>query len=173
MISNSLIFYLTSGMLVGFAILALCLKNVIYSLISSIVVFFLTGLVFLLLGSEYNAIIQVAIYGLAVPIIIGVSVMFTNMGKEQSRNEKFTIPYLMLMFGGIFVLAFLYLVMMSLAIVPDTFNLMEYSHATSFDTISAFAKGIFVNYAWAFELTSLLLTIVIAGLVLLAQRKRG
>lgn len=173
MISNALIFYLTSGMLVGFAILALCLKNVIYSLISSIVVFFLTGLVFLLLGSEYNAIIQVAIYGLAVPIIIGVSVMFTNMGKEQSRNEKFTIPYLMLMFGGIFVLAFLYLVMMSLAIVPDTFNLMEYSHATSFDTISAFAKGIFVNYAWAFELTSLLLTIVIAGLVLLAQRKRG
>ena len=173
MISDALIFYLTSGMLVGFAILALCLKNVIYSLISSIVVFFLTGLVFLLLGSEYNAIIQVAIYGLAVPIIIGVSVMFTNMGKEQSRNEKFTIPYLMLMFGGIFVLAFLYLVMMSLAIVPDTFNLMEYSHATSFDTISAFAKGIFVNYAWAFELTSLLLTIVIAGLVLLAQRKRG
>ena len=173
MISNALIFYLTSGMLVGFAILALCLKNVIYSLISSIVVFFLTGLVFLLLGSEYNAIIQVAIYGLAVPIIIGVSVMFTNMGKEQSRNEKFTIPYLMLMFGGIFVLAFLYLVMMSLAIVPDTFNLMEYSHVTSFDTISAFAKGIFVNYAWAFELTSLLLTIVIAGLVLLAQRKRG
>ena len=173
MISNALRFYLTSGMLVGFAILALCLKNVIYSLISSIVVFFLTGLVFLLLGSEYNAIIQVAIYGLAVPIIIGVSVMFTNMGKEQSRNEKFTIPYLMLMFGGIFVLAFLYLVMMSLAIVPDTFNLMEYSHATSFDTISAFAKGIFVNYAWAFELTSLLLTIVIAGLVLLAQRKRG
>ena len=173
MISNALIFYLTSGMLVGFAILALCLKNVIYALISSIAVFFLTGLIFLLLGSEYNAIIQVAIYGLAVPIIIGVSVMFTNMGKEQSRNEKFTIPYLTLMFGGIFVLAFLYLVMMSLAIVPDTFNLMEYSHATSFDTISAFAKGIFVNYAWAFELTSLLLTIVIAGLVLLAQRKRG
>lgn len=171
MISNPIIFYLASVMIIGFALLSLVLKNVIYSLLSAVVVFFLAGLIFYVLGSEYNAIIQAAVYGLAVPVIIGVSVMFTNMGKEKNKTEKITLPYITLMFGIIFILAFLYLVMMSLVILPDTFNLMEFSHATTFDTISAFAQGIFVNYVWAFELISLLLTIVIAGLVLLTQRK--
>ena len=41
-----------------------------------------------------------------------------------------------------------------------------------FDTIKSFAKGIFINYVWAFELVSLLLTVVIAGIGLLRTDKR-
>ena len=40
-----------------------------------------------MLGSEYNAIIQAAIYGLAVPVIIGISIMFTT-GKGNSKKES-------------------------------------------------------------------------------------
>lgn len=162
MITNPIIFYIASAFIILFAILTLLAKNVVYSLLASIVVFFFGALFFYVLGSEYNAIIQAAIYGFAVPVIIGVSIMFT--GVNRGEKKSFSIPYLTLLFSGIFVLAFIYLLMMSLVIMPDTFHVMELTQTSAFDTIKAFASGIFVNYVWAFELISLLLTIVIVGI---------
>ena len=67
-------------------------------------------------------------------------------------------------------MAFVYLVLISLVITPDTFNITGLSQVNSFDTIYAFAKGIFINYVWAFELVSLLLTIIIAGLSMFGRK---
>ena len=170
MITNPIIFYIASAFIILFAILTLLAKNVMYSLLASIVVFFFGALFFYVLGSEYNAIIQAAIYGFAVPVIIGLSIMFTgvnkgvNKGVNRGEKKSFSIPYLTLLFSGIFVLAFIYLLMMSLVIMPDTFHVMELTQTSAFDTIKAFASGILVNYVWAFELISLLLTIVIVGI---------
>lgn len=168
MINNPVIFYSASILITIFALITLFARNIVYSLLAATVVFFLGALFFYLLGSEYNAIIQAAIYGLAVPVIIGISIMFTTGGNYK---KSFAVPYLTLLCAGIFLLAFVYLVMMSLVIAPDTFHIMESVQISAFDTIRAFARGIFVNYVWAFELVSLLLTIVIAGLGLLKCRK--
>ena len=84
MISNPVIFYIAAFILILFALLSMFLKNVIYSLLAAVMVFFDAALLFYVLGSEYNAIIQAAIYGLAVPVIIGVSIMFTN-GKTKEN----------------------------------------------------------------------------------------
>ena len=43
--------------------------------------------------------------------------------------------------------------------------------SNAFDVISHFAKGIFIDYVWAFELLSLLLTIIIAGIVMISAKK--
>lgn len=170
MISNPIIFYITAFLMIIFGVLTFCLRNVVYSLLSSIVVFFLAALIFYILGSEYNAIIQAAIYGLAVPVIIGVSIMFTNIKPAKSKSH-FVLPYLVLLCGGIFVLASVYLIMMSLTILPDTFHIQDALQVNSFESIRIFSHGLFVKYVWAFELVSLLLTIVIAGITLF--RKRG
>ena len=58
-------------------------------------------------------------------------------------------------------------------ICADTFNINPAVEMNTFDTISAFARGIFVNYVWAFELVSLLLTIVIAGLSMFYTKNKG
>ena len=68
------------------------------------------------------------------------------------------------------VLAVIYLVMISLVMMPDTFNFTGVPNISAYDNILAFAKGIFINYVWAFELVSLLLTIVIAGLSMFRRR---
>ncbi len=159
MINNPVIFYSASAVIILFAFIALLARNVINSLLAAIVVFFCGALFFYVLGSEYNAIIQAAVYGFAVPVIIGVSITFIGVKKDNIK-----IPYPIFITAGIFVLAFVYLMLMSLVITPDTFNIMELVQVNAFDTLRAFASGIFVNYVWAFELVSLLLTIVIAGL---------
>ena len=173
MLNNPVFFYIASVGIILFALLSLFAKNVIYSLLWAILVFFFGAVIFFILGSEYNAIIQAAVYGLAVPVIIGVSIMFRGKPKkDESDTKKFILPYITIMSAGIFVLAFVYLIMMSLVMMPDTFNLMDTAHITAFDNISAFANGIFVDYVWAFELVSLLLLIVIAGISML-ERRRG
>lgn len=191
MINNPIIFYTASVIIVLFALISVCFKDVIKSLLAAIIVFFAGALFFYVLGSEYNAIIQAAVYGLAVPVIIGVSIMFiggkcrgkcggldarstsladSEVGKCGDEKKKQTIPYLTLLCACIFILAFVYLMLISLAISPDTFNIMDNSQINSFETIKAFATGIFVNYVWAFELVSLLLTIVVAGIGLIRGR---
>ena len=171
MISNPIVFYLASFFIIVFALLTLFAKNVIYSLLSAVMVFFFGALFFYMQGSEYNAIIQAAIYGLAVPIIIGVSIMFAPTSGKV-KDKSFVTPYATFMSAALFVLAFVYLVLMSLAMMPDTFRVMDVFQVNAFDAIKSFAKGIFINYVWAFELLSLLLTVVIAGIGLLRTDKR-
>lgn len=179
MISNPVIFYIASILIILFAIFTLCAKKVINALLASVVVFFLGALFFYVIGSEYNAIIQASIYGFAVPIIIGVSILFENKKNREdsetninsSIKKSSLLSYLTILFSGIFVLAFIYLVMMSLVMTPDTFYLTEPAQISAFENLKAFANGIFVNYVWAFELISLLLTIVIAGIGIIGSKK--
>ena len=169
MINNPIIFYIASFIIITFTFLSLFSKNVIYSLLCAIMVFFSGAIFFYLLGSEYNAIIQAAVYGFAVPIILGISIMFLT--KKREEKKTFSLPYVTLLCCAIFLLSLIYIFMISLSVFPDTFNMQEISQVNSFDVIASFAKGIFMNYVWAFELMSLLLTIIIAGLTMFRRYK--
>ena len=163
--NNPIIFYSAVFLMLLFAILTLSFRNIFYSLISAIVVFFFAGVFFYLLGSEYNAVIQIAIYGVAVPVILGVAVMFTNLrnGVTEEKSKKSNLKYLLFLTCGLFVLSLIYLMMTSFMVVPNGFNILEQSGSVNLNSITAFGNGIFVNYVWAFELLSLILTIIVVG----------
>lgn len=171
---NPLIFYPTAILMIIFAILSLKLRNIFYSLLSAIMLFFIVGLIFYLLGSEYNAVIQLAIYGVAVPIVLGLAIMFTDLKQNVKLDtKKSSLKYWMILFGGIFILAFIYLVMTSFIINPIGFEISETIENNSLQVLNAFAHGIFVKYVWAFELVSLILTITVVGLTLFNNQKEG
>ena len=166
-ISNPIIFYPLAIMLILFAYLTISLKNIFHSLLSAILVFFITGVIFFVLGSEYNAVVQIAIYGFAVPIVLGLAIMFTNLKKEEKNDIKSSnLTYLLILTASLFILTLIYLILTSLAIVPTGFNIVDEIGINSMQTIQAFGTGIFVKYVWAFELVSLILTIVVLGLTL-------
>ena len=168
MLNNPVLFYIASAIIIGFAISSMFLKNIIYSLLSAIMVFFAASIFFYMLGSEYNAIIQAAIYGFAVPVIIGISIMFTT-GSSKTQKESMLNPFTIIA-AALFVMAFVYVIIISLAMLPDSFHYTELVQFNSYDVISEFARGIFIDYVWAFELLSLLLTIIIAGFTVLRIR---
>lgn len=165
-IDNPIIFYPLAFMLVIFSLLAISLKNVFRSLLSAIVVFFLVGLLFYILGSEYNAVIQIAIYGIAVPIVLGLAIMFTNLKKEDKEDKPKNLNYLLVLTAGLFILTLFYLVLTSLAVMPIGFNILDERNTFAMQTISAFGEGIFVKYVFAFEVISLILTLVVVGLTM-------
>ena len=170
MINNPVVFYIASTLIISFVLCSMFLKNIIYSLLCAVMVFFSASIFFYMLGSEYNAIIQAAIYGFAVPVIIGVSIMFTT-GRGKSQKES-VLPLIILISGILFTMAFTYVIMISLAMLPDSFHIMESVPFNSYDVIKEFARGIYIDYVWAFELLSLLLTIIIAGLTLIVEKRK-
>ena len=164
MSENPILFYTSFILIIFFGIMSIAEQRLIRALLYAVGLFFAVSILFYLLGSEYNAIIQAAIYGLAVPIIIGISIMFTT-GKKENAKES-VIPTITWIFSGILLLGFIYVIMISFAILPDSLHIVEIPQRNSYDVLSAFAKGIFINYVWSFEIISLLLTVVIAGFTL-------
>lgn len=166
--NNPAVFYIISFLIVIFTLLSLFAKNVIYSLIAAIVVFLCGAVIFYVLGSEYNAIIQTAVYGLAVPVIIGLSIMFAD--KNCNTGNKFTLPFVAIFFGTFFLLAFVWIIIISNVMLQDSFHITELHYYNFNEVLYAFAKGIFQNYIYGFEILSILLTIVIAGLAIFKRR---
>jgi NADH:ubiquinone oxidoreductase subunit 6 (subunit J) len=165
-IDNPIIFYPLASLLILFTILTISARNIFRSLLSAIAVFFFAGLLFYILGSEYNAIIQVAIYGVAVPVVLGLAIMFTNLKKPKKEEKASNMNYLLILAVGLFILTVIYLMLTSLAIMPVGFNVLDEIGTNAVQSISAFGSGIFVRYVWAFEIISLILTIVVVGLTL-------
>ena len=169
---NEPIFYTTSFLIVIFGLLTIVFRNIFYSLMSAIVVFFMTAVLFWLLGSEYNAVIQLAIYGFAVPIILGLGIMFTNLRKDKPVKLGFSnSKYGIILVCGIFILALIYIVLISFIGIPEVFSTQivfdEFMNPHSSFTI--FSNGIFKQYVLAFELVSVILTVAVAGLTILKR----
>lgn len=164
---NPIIFYSIAILMILTAILTINLKNIFHSLLSAICVFFLAGIIFYILGSEYNAIIQIAIYGVAIPIILGMAVMFTDFrNSKKNLSEQTNLKYLILLISGIFILAFSYLILTSNALNPMDISFDVNTKNASIQVINTFSRKIFIDYVWAFELVSIILTIIVAGLTL-------
>lgn len=164
-IYNPIVFYPAAVAMLLFAVLAIKFKNIFYSLLSAIMVFFAAGMFFYVLGSEYNAVIQIAIYGLAVPVILAVAIMFTDF-RQKKEHTNTGLKFAIYLTGGVFILSVIYLILISLTIVPAGFNIAENAGFNPLGAMPAFAEGIFVRYVWAFELVSLILTIIVAGLTI-------
>ena len=172
-IFNPIVFYPAAVIMILCTFLTIKFKNIFYSLLSAIIVFFLVGFFFYVLGSEYNAVIQIAIYGVAVPIVLGLAIMFTDLKKDNQIQTKNTILKQVILFtSGIFILSLIYLIKTSFLINPVGFVIDENIGNTSIQVLNAFAQNIFVQYVWAFELISVILTIVIIGISLLDSKNK-
>ncbi|MBQ7126366.1 NADH-quinone oxidoreductase subunit J [bacterium] len=172
---DNIVYYSSAILIILFSILSIRLNNIFYSLLSAIVVFFIAGILFFLLGSEYNAVIQIAVYGFAIPITLGVAIMFTSgkkINKNQDLTNKSNQKYITYLLAGVFVLALFYLTLTSLVIIPDSFIIQKTDVITSFNNLNIFANGLFTKYVLAFELMSLILTIVVIGLTIFKRRAK-
>ena len=92
--------------------------------------------------------------------------MFTNLKKEDKEDKPKNLNYLLVLTAGLFILTLFYLVLTSLAVMPIGFNILDERSTFAMQTISAFGEGIFVKYVFAFEVISLILTLVVVGLTM-------
>lgn len=163
---NTIIFYPAIFLIVIFVCLTIKCKNIFYSLLSAMIVFILSGIVFYILGAEYNAIAQILIYGLAVPVILGLGILFTDTNNYKKENPPKILRYTSYLISGLFILSLFHLHIKSYAVNPAGFNIAETIPNNFVNTASVFGWGLYVKYIFAFELMAALSLLTIAGLSL-------
>jgi len=166
-ILKSLIFYGFAGAIIIFALVSVFAKRVLYALISAVCVFFATAGIYFILGADYNAVVQIAVYGIAIPILFVLAIMFTSDKMDKKTYITFK-PRFMLSFLGIgaLFLSLIYLIATSLSLSSNSAWIAQKQTMllNKYQMFSAISNGFFVNYVWAFELFSILLLIVVVGI---------
>lgn len=160
---TTVVFYSASIALIIFAIMAVFFSRIVNSLLAAIGVFFLTALIFYIQGAEYNAVIQLSIYGLAVPVLLALALMFTNTRNEKESSTMGARRYLIYCAIALLVLGIIYLIAVSLNIFPAYMFPEKLGELNSYRVFDAISEGFFSTYLIAFELVSILLFAVVVG----------
>jgi len=167
------LFFIFGAVCVGAAINLLVQKHPINSALSLIVVMGSLALLYLLLGAEFVAAVQVIVYAGAVMVLFVFTIMLLNAGEEEvlphTSRVAVTLGVPGLIAGlaiGIWVVA-RYAGFDRIAIGgPQVLNGTE-----GFGNPRSVAQLLFRDYLLPFEVTSILILIAILGAVVLARRE--
>src|ERR1700739_3926407 len=158
------VLFIVFGLLcVAGAINLLVQRHPINSALSLVVVMASLALIYLLLGAEFVAAVQVIVYAGAVMVLFVFVIMLLNAGEEERTKGS----HVALILGVPGVLASGLLVAWVLLQRTDT-------HAVALGALPGFPKTIgnllFHDFLLPFEVTSVLVLIAIMGAVVLASR---
>jgi NADH-quinone oxidoreductase subunit J len=158
------LFLIFASLCVGGAVNLLAQRHPINSALSLVVVMGSLALIYLLLGAEFVAAIQVIIYAGAVMVLFVFVIMLLNAGvEERSRGSRvavmFGVPGLILGMGAVVWV-----------LVERTPRLGEVAIGQLHGTAQGLGRLIFREFLLPFEVTSLLILIAIMGAVVLARR---
>ena len=172
-IMHLVLFLIFGALCLGGAINLLAQKHPINSALSLIVVMGSLALLYLLLGAEFVAAVQIIVYAGAVMVLFVFVIMLLNAGEEEvlphSSRVAVTlgVPGLILGLGiGIWVISrYAGLDRRSIG-GPSILNGTE-----SFGNPTSVARLLFRDFLLPFEVTSILILIAILGAVVLARRE--
>ena len=178
-IINSITFYGFAISILLFALLSIISNRILYSLLFAVIVFFCTGGIFFSLGADYNAVVQIAIYGVAIPVLFLFAIMFTSHTENKSIHLSFSPKFFIAFFSATFLFMILwYSASFAIHMNEDLakFFTPNSPQINSVEMFMAMSKGIYVNYQLAFILFALMIFIVIVGISVLnivKEKKRG
>ena len=156
-----LVFWLAAAIIVGGALGAVLLPNVVHATLSLVVTLLGIAAIFLLLGSEFLALVQILIYGGGVTVLLLFGLMLTNATDDPIVSDGSQKP-------------FAFIVGIALAAVIAG-SLLDHDWADVDATAVPFqllGERLFRDFGAPFEIASLVLIVALIGAVAIARRDR-
>jgi len=159
-------FFVLAGLAVFGAVALILQSHPIHSALSLILVMLSLAGLYLLMGAEFVAAVQIIVYGGAVMVLFVFVIMLLNAGEEERTNFSKLAS-----FAGV-PLALALAGVIAVAIARGSGHLAS---ATSGELTSTkeLSKLLFSEFVYPFELTSFLILVAIIGAIVLAQRERS
>ena len=158
-----ILFFFFAAVAAGAAINVLVQKHVLYSALSLILMLTAMSVLFILLGAEFLAVIQIIVYAGAIMVLFIFVIMLLNLPADEEGADRLR----WLKFAGIPLgLFFLFLVTATL------WNVETGTSAQSrfIGSTQAIGQTLFTEYLLPFEATSLLILIALVGAVVFAKK---
>jgi len=164
---NLAIFFVLAALTVLGAISLILQRHPIHSALSLIVVMVALAGLYLSMGAEFVAAVQIIVYGGAIMVLFVFVIMLLNAGVEERTNAS--------KLAGIAGIPLAVALLGFMAVVIARSN--ESSQAGLQSGVLASTKEIsmmlFREFVYPFELTSFLILVAILGAIVLAQREKS
>jgi NADH-quinone oxidoreductase subunit J len=157
MSAQMVIFFVLAIIAVLGAISLILQRHPIHSALSLIVVMVALAGLYLLMGAEFVAAVQIIVYGGAIMVLFIFVIMLLNAGEEERTNVSRLALY-----AGV-PLAVAVTGMIAAAILN--------SRAAALTSTRDLSRLLFTEFVYPFELTSFLILVAILGAIVLAQRE--
>jgi NADH-quinone oxidoreductase subunit J len=162
-----IVFFVLAGLAVIGALNVILQKHPIHSALSLIVVMVSLAGLYLLLGAEFVAAVQIIVYGGAIMVLFVFVIMLLNAGAEEhtdfSKLAKFGGLPLALALTGLLAAAMI----RHGNAIPSTTSPDTLANTSNLSTL------LFSTFVYPFELTSFLILVAIMGALVLAQREKS
>ncbi len=159
------IFFLLAALAVLGAVSLILQRHPIHSALSLILVMVALAGLYLLMGAEFIAAVQIIVYGGAVMVLFVFVIMLLNAGEEERTNFSKLAT-----FGGI-PLALALGGVIAAAIARSSGHLRPPAASGVMSSTKEISKLLFSEFVYPFELTSFLILVAILGAIVLAQRE--
>jgi len=167
MILPFILFFVFGLLAVAGAVMLILAREPIHSALALILVMISLSVIYLLLGGEFIAAVQIIVYAGAVMVLFVFVIMLLNMGLEERTDFSKLAKYAGLPLGFVLLLEIAHWMFHSqigaaIANGPEP--------ATAFSTVEL-SKLLFRPYLLPFEATSILILIAILGALVLARKE--
>ena len=161
---EEVLFYVAVAITVIGALGVVGARNVVHSALFLILSLIAVAGIFVLLASEFLAVVQILVYGGAVTILILFAMMLTRVRDISGRMNGPQAPVA-------FVAAITFMVTSIVAIATTTFP-GEGDKINVID-VNSIGSKLFTTYAAPFEIASLVLMVALIGAIILARGEEG
>ena len=164
------LFYLFAAVAILASLLVIAQRNPIYSVLLLIASFGALSGLYVLLDAPFAAVIQIVVYAGAIMVLFLFVVMLLNAPHEDTEYDERVHPLLRpgpMRFGAALAGALLVELVWALTRGTDSGAFP----GASVSSVAAIGQSLFTDYAFAFEVTSILILVAMVGAVVLARRE--
>ena len=168
---EALLFYVFGAVAVAASLLVIAQRNPIYSVLLLIASFGALSGLYVLLDAPFVAVIQIIVYAGAIMVLFLFVVMLLNAPHEETEFDERTHPLMRpgaMRFGAVLALALVVELVWALTKGGGESGAFTGTGVSSVRTIG---RTLFTEYAFPFEVTSVLILVAMIGAVVLARRQ--
>ncbi|WP_298221904.1 NADH-quinone oxidoreductase subunit J [Flavobacterium sp.] len=164
----TILFCVLSAVTLATAFLTIFTKNPIHSAIYLVICFFSIAGHYLLLNSQFLAIVHIIVYSGAIMILFLFTIMLMNLNKEDEVHKPRVTRWAAVIFFCLMCLVLLAIFVNSKPIVGEYISTGE-----DYQSIKVLGKVLLNEYMVPFEYASILLLVAMIGTVLLSKKEKS
>ena len=161
-----IVFFLLAALSVIGALSLILQKHPIHSALSLIVVMVSLAGLYLLMGAEFVAAVQIIVYGGAIMVLFVFVIMLLNASEEEHTDFSKLAK-----FGGL-PLALALTGLLAAAMIHNGASVSNNATPDALASTTKISMLLFSTFVYPFELTSFLILVAIMGALVLAQREK-
>ena len=167
---KAIAFYTIAAFILGFAVLVISTRDTVHSVLFLVVDFLFVAALYVLLGAEFLAAIQVLVYAGGIVVLYLFVVMLVNLKRPPEDHSSpqrhgwigFALAGLVLAeLGGILFIG---------RVAPLDLPNMDFSDL-AVDNVEQIGMLLYTDYLIPFEVASILLLVAMVGAIILAKRE--